>query len=204
MARRIYGGRPGHDPTTLSIPLWIGDDTKYEYWRSIGRLSLLRTCAAGQSRADIFHFARPLIGAGGDQFAQALRGVGIPFQRFRETWRGKCAAPKPARAPAAVTGRTVSASKAEFAKQGARVRRASLSSSLSRPEKRLNEPLLHHIGAVGGIAGVEQHLAFFDGITLGADGKDAQRSGARDGGEWERAQGTRYRPRSSCRSAINA
>ena len=42
----------------------------------------------------------------------------------------------------------------------------------------LKGALLHDIGAIGGVAGGEQHLPRFDRIGFGADGEDAQGRGA--------------------------
>ena len=44
--------------------------------------------------------------------------------------------------------------------------------------RELKRALLDDIGAVGGVAGGEQHLPRFDRIGFGADGEDAQGRGA--------------------------
>ena len=76
----------------------------------------------------------------------------------------------------AVAGRMVSASSA--ASPSSVAEPAIISGSLGRPEIEAERAVLHHVSAIGDVAGAEQHLAFRDGITLRADGKDAQRSGA--------------------------
>ncbi len=55
---------------------------------------------------------------------------------------------------------------------------ATSSASAARSGLSANEPSLDDVGAVGGLAGREQHLAGFDRIGLGADGEDAQRRSA--------------------------
>ena len=71
----------------------------------------------------------------------------------------------------AVAGRVVSAKSADFAEQGAGAGDDLCFAALGLQRKRA---FLDRIGAIGDVAGGEQHLTRFEPVALRADGQDPQ------------------------------